>query len=126
MKAKTKPQPPNTLAELKRLKARLSSSKQPPISEAEAIRRLRVTEAKRAELKLRRETGELLERSEVTRAWGSLISTARNRFLGMGDKLADHLAVEGDAPLCKAMVDAEVREILTDLSRSELPPELDR
>lgn len=63
------------------------------------------------------ESGALVRRKEVVKLVGGLISTAKTKFLAMGTKLGPQLAIEGDAGICKAILDAEVNEILAGLCK---------
>ncbi len=101
------------------MRARLSSNSTAQVTEAEAVRRLRVAEAKRAELRLRRETGEVLDAEEVRRTWANAIITVRNRLLALGDALCVQVAAESDVLKCRALINDEVRDALTELSQGQ-------
>lgn len=66
------------------------------------------------ELKLSRETGELVSRPEVVRAGRTIVFAARDRLLRLGHDLVQRGAIA--APHAAA-VDDVVREALTELSR---------
>ena len=61
--------------------------------------------------------GELLERSDVIAQVGNLIITAKTNLRGIGSKVAPDLAAESSAAKCQAMVDAEIDEALTAISK---------
>ena len=54
--------------------------------------------------------------AEVGQKIDAMINVAKSKFLSLGHKLAPQLAIETDAARCQAIVDEEVREILTDLA----------
>jgi hypothetical protein len=69
------------------------------------------------EIEAARARREFVPLSEVTRVQLGLVVAARNRLLAMGQKLAPELAVEGEPGKCQKLVDDEVYEALTELSR---------
>ena len=72
--------------------------------------------AKREEIDLKARMGELLEAAEVEKTWSQVITSVRSRFLLLPDKLAPRAAAVSDVLECRAMLDREVRQVLTALS----------
>jgi hypothetical protein len=68
------------------------------------------------EMELRRRRGELLELDEVEMVWSGIMSTIQTRILGASGKLGPRVAAVTDARECSAIIDRELREILTVLS----------
>ncbi len=77
-----------------------------------------MAEAKCAERRDRRESGELYPAAEFRPSWESAILNARAKLLALGHRLAPRLAIESDAARCKEIVDEAVRESLTELAAS--------
>jgi hypothetical protein len=82
----------------------------------EARRREMVAGAKLRELSLAKEAGKVADIAEVTEKVGKRFSIVRARMLAIGPKLAPRLAVLTTAEACHALVDAEIRDALTELS----------
>lgn len=82
----------------------------------EARRREMVATAKMRELALAREAGKVSDNAEVAEKVGKRLSVVRARMLAISSKLAPRLAVLDTAEACGALLDAEVRDALTELS----------
>ena len=106
------------LARLKQLKKLLSESNS-DMSEGESIRRLRAAEARLKELQLAEQEGRLLDAEDVRRTWTNAIMTVRNRLLALGDAICVQVAAESDLLKCRSLIDTEVRDALTELSRGK-------
>jgi hypothetical protein len=74
--------------------------------------------AEREEMDLRARKGELLEAGEVEKTWSQIITSVRARILLLPDKLSPRAAAVTDVLECRAMIDREVRELLTALSEN--------
>ena len=75
--------------------------------------------AKERQLDLRRRQGELLEASEVEQVWTEALTSFKNRLLSLPDKLAPRMAACSNVLECRAMIDQEVRKVLSALSESK-------
>jgi hypothetical protein len=82
----------------------------------EARRREMVAAAKLREIALAREAGKVSDNAEVAEKVGKRLSIVRTRMLAIAPKLASRLAAAATAEQCHALVDAEVRDALTELS----------
>lgn len=72
--------------------------------------------AEDARLNLEERVGNLVDRTEVDRRTFGILRRTRDRFLSMGSRLSDRLAAAPDARAVKALLDAEVRAVLTQLA----------
>lgn len=93
----------------------------PAHADSDDIRQARLRKenalAAKYELQVARERGELVAIEDVRRRWGELITTARNRLLGLGAAISPQL--EGrDAAERQSIIDSRVHEILNDLSEA--------
>ncbi len=61
--------------------------------------------------------GKLVDVSDIARQWAELVIAAKTALVGLGSKLAPFVAIETEAPRCQQLIDAEVYEILNDLSQ---------
>jgi len=77
-------------------------------------------DAARAEIKLARERGEVVAVEEVKQAQIKVNSIIRNRLLGIPTKVSPLVAVNGNVAKVRAVLDAEMREILTQLSQEAI------
>jgi phage terminase Nu1 subunit (DNA packaging protein) len=102
------------LKTLKELRAKLSSNPA-PVTETEARRRLAVAEAKRAEVRNRRDEGELVERAKVQAEWIDIAVQIRNKVLGLPAAIANRLSAESRREVLTVATD-EARRILESLS----------
>jgi hypothetical protein len=75
--------------------------------------------AKERQLDLRLRQGELLEASEVERVWTEALTSFKNRLLSLPDKLAPKMAACSNVLECRAIMDQEVRKVLSALSESK-------
>lgn len=82
--------------------------------------RIRLTKAQAdmAELDLQQRAGQLVSVDEITAEWGSMLATVRTRLLAMPAKLAPVIVTERTAGGAFAMLEREVHEALTELSRT--------
>jgi len=78
-----------------------------------------VAMAKERQLDLRKRQGELLEASEIESAWTQALTSFKNRLLSLPDKLAPRMAACPSVLECRAMIDQEVRKVLTALSETK-------
>jgi len=72
--------------------------------------------AKREEMDLKARMGELLDAAEVEKTWSQIITSVRARVLLLPDKLAPRIVAVSDVLECRAIIDREVREVLTALT----------
>jgi hypothetical protein len=82
----------------------------------EATRQERIAAAKLRQLELARAAGSVTDNAVVAEKVGRRFSIVRTRMLSIAPKLATRLAVLNTAEACHALVDAEVRDALTELS----------
>jgi hypothetical protein len=111
------PEPPKRASEPRRPPEPVTDDSAPAAGSLAAI------ELKRATVKLRKEArllqkleGSLLDKNEVEHAWSEVCSSFRSQTLLLPAKLAPRLAPVTDARECQALIDAEVRRLLTTLS----------
>ena len=78
-----------------------------------------ITMARERQLELRKRQGELLEAAEVESAWTQALTSFKNRLLSLPDKLAPKMAACSSILECRAMIDQEVRKVLTALSETK-------
>lgn len=83
----------------------------------EAQRQREWERVKKERLDNREREGILLQRADVIEQVGSLIVAAKTALRGIGAKIAPYLAAETSAAQCQAMVDAEIDEALTAISK---------
>lgn len=83
----------------------------------EAQRRKESAQANIRELEYRKSIGELVETEAVKQEWAGVLSALRNQLLLMPAKLAPKLAVLSDIRQCHAVIDAEIKQALTQLSQ---------
>ncbi len=76
-----------------------------------ALAKLRVLQSGQLE-------GTLLSRDEVKSQWAAAFASMRDRALGMGDRIASR-GINRSADELRAIVDAEVRDLLDAVSRGE-------
>jgi phage terminase Nu1 subunit (DNA packaging protein) len=69
----------------------------------------------------KKRSGEMLEFAEVRHAWSSLVIAVRARLLRMPTALADALAHASAPAEAQRILDAEVRDALTELSHGTPP-----
>ncbi|MGB7723571.1 MAG: hypothetical protein WBL65_26965 [Bryobacteraceae bacterium] len=103
--------------ELGRLKLvrRLLAGSAVEVTEAEAIRRLRVADAELKEMDLRRRSGELIELAKVEAAWADVGVTIKNALLAVPNRVLNQVRSELRAEL-SPILEAEVRAVLVGLS----------
>jgi hypothetical protein len=82
----------------------------------EARRREMIATAKMRELALAREAGKVSDNAEVAEKVGKRLSVVRARMLAISSKLAARLATLDTVEGCRALLDAEIRDALTELS----------
>jgi hypothetical protein len=83
---------------------------------AEACRQEKWEAVRKKRLERRKREGELLELTEVRQAWGEMVSSARAQLLLLPAKLAPQIAFLSDVRECQAVIDTEIRSLLTVLS----------
>jgi hypothetical protein len=110
----------------KQWRERTATSNGAPL--AAARRRLIAAQARRAELRARKEAGELLEAHDVERVWSGHVARARTMLLAWSATLADKVhraAVLEDVGAVERLLEREVRRVLQQLAddRDELPPD---
>ncbi len=88
----------------------------PTESFLEAQRQHEWVKKMRADLELQARRGELLEKADVEKAWGEMLTAFRNRMLLMVDKLAPRVAVVSDVLACRAVIEREIKDALLALS----------
>jgi hypothetical protein len=106
-------------AERRTEKRRNTPEKRTTESYADAQARKERALADLREIEAARARREYVNLSEVKRGLIGLIIASKTRLLAMGAKLAPELAVETEAGKCQKLVDDEVYEALTELSRWE-------
>lgn len=87
--------------------------------------RARLTKAKadEAELKARARAGELVEISDVARAWDKIASVLRARMLTIPSKLAARLATTSKAADVQRALEREINDALSALSKVKVESE---
>jgi hypothetical protein len=80
---------------------------------AEARARRERAEAALAEARLGEVVGRLVDAQAVRAAYGARVATVRDGFLQLPARLAADLAREADAAKVRAMLDEEIRRVLT-------------
>lgn len=88
----------------------------PPESFLEAQRRHEWLKVEKEDLVLRVRRAELVKKAEVESEYGALLTAFRQRMLLLPDKLAPRVAVIGEVMECRALIEREVREVLSALS----------
>lgn len=73
--------------------------------------------AKLAELEYRKRAGELVEREDMIKFCSEIITVTRARLLGIGSKVAPNITGLESIKKIKAIIDAEIHEALTELSK---------
>lgn len=86
----------------------------PTFAEAKTMKEVYL--AKMARLKYEEEAGRFLEKSEVERRAQEVGMVVRQNLLSLPSRLMDQLAAESDPREINALLDAEVREVLTMLA----------
>ena len=88
-------------------------------SDSMAEEKLRKTRAERqlAELKLSRERHESLDAQAVIKAWSGILVTIRQKLLALPSKVSPRLAYVDAQPEVEEILEKEVTEALTDLSK---------
>lgn len=84
---------------------------------AEANRQSLWLEVRKKRIVQKRLEGDLLDKGEVSAAWGKLLSGAKSKILAMGDNLSSRLADDPDPISVKEVIDNYSRDILDDLAR---------
>jgi hypothetical protein len=84
---------------------------------AEAVRRERIAAARLREIEADRAAGLVVPIADVVGAVTAEYTIVRTALLGMASKLAYRLAAATTPEACGALVDGEVRTILTELTR---------
>ena len=87
----------------------------------DARTRLTLARAKAEELKQRELDGELIPAEQIEEAWLMIASNTRTRILAIPRKLAPILAPSRPPGEVEAILTAEVREALTELSMTKVP-----
>jgi|WetSurMetagenome_2_1015567.scaffolds.fasta_scaffold176472_2 hypothetical protein len=82
----------------------------------EAQRQHEWLKVQKEEMELRKRRGELFEKHEAEEKWGKLLTAFRNRMGIVPDNLAPRVAVLGDVLECRALIEREMRQVLTALS----------
>lgn len=77
-------------------------------------------DAARAEIKLAKERGEVVEIEIVRQAQMKVNSIIRTRVLGVPTKIAPLIAVNGNLQKVKSILESEMRELLTGLSQESV------
>lgn len=89
---------------------------QPTTSYEEARRRRETAEANLAEMKQAEMQGTLIRADAVRSAWAAKITGARDALLQIPSRIAPVLAAETDLVRVTALLEAELRQALADLS----------
>jgi hypothetical protein len=90
-------------------------------SRQEALRQREIAQARLAAIEADRAAGLVVPIAEVTDAVRGEYTIVRAALLGMASKLATRLAAATTPEACGALVDGEVRSILTELTRDVTP-----
>jgi hypothetical protein len=88
----------------------------PQISYEEARRRRELAEASIAEMKQAELAGELIRTHAVRAAWAGKITSTRDALLQIPARLSPQLAAESDLAAVTALLEGEIRQVLSDLS----------
>ena len=86
------------------------------ISLAEAQLRHELAKATKTEFEVAKLKGTLVDAYEAACAWGTMITSARNRALLIPSKIAPKVAAVSDVVSCQEILDREIRSFLTELS----------
>jgi len=92
----------------------------------EARRRKLAAEAGIAEHELAIKQGSAVAIEDAVQALDNAIGSCRSRLLGLGSKLGPQVAIEKDAANCQALIDAAVRDTLTELAELEISHDASR
>ena len=84
----------------------------------EAARRERIAKARLAELELAEAAGQLVRTDQVERVLFGLARQTMDALLALPDRLCDALAVEKDPFKCKALLDAEMRAVVKQMTEA--------
>jgi hypothetical protein len=89
---------------------------EPRISYEEARRRRELAEASIAEMKQAELSGDLIRTDAVRAAWAGKITSTRDALLQIPARLSPQLAAESDLSAVTALLEGEIRQVLSDLS----------
>ncbi len=89
---------------------------EPRISYEEARRRRELAEASIAEMKQAELSGDLIRTDAVRAAWAGKITSTRDALLQIPARLSPQLAAESDLVAVTALLEGEIRMVLSDLS----------
>ena len=78
----------------------------------EARKRKEYWLARQAELKYKKEHGQLVDKDEVEREAFAVARLLRDKLMNIGDRLSPMLAAQNDRFVCKQMIDSEITQVL--------------
>lgn len=90
------------------------------LSLTEERTRLTKTQADMAELLFRKSSGDLIQSKKASQVWGEIVTTIRQRLLGLSTRLAPQVATSQSIPEIKERIDAAIHEVLSELSSPDL------
>lgn len=88
---------------------------------ADASLRREIAEADKAELTAREMRGELINVGEIEEVFLNASAVVRSRFMGIGPKLAQRVAVLSRPAEIERVISAEVDAILSELAGTDIP-----
>jgi len=78
----------------------------------EARKRKEYWLARQAELKYKKEHGQLVDKDEVEREAFAVARLLRDKLMNIGDRLSPMIAAQSDRFVCKQMIDDEIMQVL--------------
>lgn len=82
-----------------------------------------IVKTRKTELEVARLEGKLVDVQEIRRLWGGVANTVMKNMIRLPSKVAPRLVMMKDAEMISQIIDAEIRDVLTQIADTPLPEE---
>ena len=82
-----------------------------------------IVKTRKTELEVARLEGKLVDVQEIRRLWGGVANTVMQNMLRLPSKVSPRLVMMKDVEMIASIMDAEIRDILTQIAETPLPLE---
>ena len=80
-----------------------------------------IVKTRKTELEVARLEGKLVDVQEIRRLWGGVANTVMQNMLRLPSKVSPRLVMMKDVEMIASIMDAEIRDILTQIAETPLP-----
>lgn len=82
-----------------------------------------IVKTRKTELEVARLEGKLVDVQEIRRLWGGVANTVMQNMIRLPSKVAPRLVMMKDVEMIGQIIDAEIRDVLTQIADTPLPEE---